>query len=194
MFHLSDSVGIISWNATPGKACGATLGDICNTSEVRGRRPDLCHLLSSPPPSHHLFPLFSSAVLPFLSPLHRCTSRCWRHRHCTGKLLVGPLMMSNSYARCYGAIFCCRSNHASDVCVWFFFSLTCCRLNRKPAGCRGCAEQGQCFTQLCRWTSTEILKTALSVSAGVALAHLTAHLPANYYRWHKPAQRSFKNQ
>ncbi|XP_056287391.1 neuronal membrane glycoprotein M6-b-like [Pseudoliparis swirei] len=25
--------GIIPWNATPGKACGATLGDICNTSE-----------------------------------------------------------------------------------------------------------------------------------------------------------------
>lgn len=36
MFHLSDPVGIIPWNATPGKACGATLGDICNTSEVRG--------------------------------------------------------------------------------------------------------------------------------------------------------------
>lgn len=28
--------GIIPWNATPGKACGSTLGDICNTSEVRG--------------------------------------------------------------------------------------------------------------------------------------------------------------
>lgn len=27
--------GIIPWNATPGKACGSTLGDICNTSEVR---------------------------------------------------------------------------------------------------------------------------------------------------------------
>ncbi|KAG7271261.1 hypothetical protein CRUP_003492 [Coryphaenoides rupestris] len=25
--------GIISWNAVPGKACGATLGEICNTSE-----------------------------------------------------------------------------------------------------------------------------------------------------------------
>ncbi|KAM6985497.1 glycoprotein M6Bb isoform 2-T2 [Aplochiton taeniatus] len=25
--------GIIPWNATPGKACGSTLGDICNTSE-----------------------------------------------------------------------------------------------------------------------------------------------------------------
>lgn len=25
--------GIIPWNATPGKACGATLGEICNTSE-----------------------------------------------------------------------------------------------------------------------------------------------------------------
>lgn len=39
MFHLSDPVGIIPWNATPGKACGATLGEICDTSEVRG--PDL---------------------------------------------------------------------------------------------------------------------------------------------------------
>lgn len=29
--------GIIPWNATPGKACGSTLGDICNTSEVRAR-------------------------------------------------------------------------------------------------------------------------------------------------------------
>uniref|UniRef100_A0A8C1S305 Glycoprotein M6Bb n=1 Tax=Cyprinus carpio TaxID=7962 RepID=A0A8C1S305_CYPCA len=26
--------GIIPWNATPGKACGSTLGDICNTSEI----------------------------------------------------------------------------------------------------------------------------------------------------------------
>ncbi|KAG9349295.1 hypothetical protein JZ751_027738 [Albula glossodonta] len=25
--------GIIPWNSTPGKACGSTLGDICNTSE-----------------------------------------------------------------------------------------------------------------------------------------------------------------
>lgn len=31
------ATGIIPWNATPGKACGSTLGDICNTSEVRGR-------------------------------------------------------------------------------------------------------------------------------------------------------------
>ncbi|KAG9334435.1 hypothetical protein JZ751_007692 [Albula glossodonta] len=28
-----DSICIIPWNATPGKACGSTLGDICNTSE-----------------------------------------------------------------------------------------------------------------------------------------------------------------
>lgn len=27
--------GIIPWNATPGKACGLALGDICNTSDVR---------------------------------------------------------------------------------------------------------------------------------------------------------------
>uniref|UniRef100_A0A673LTG1 Glycoprotein M6Bb n=1 Tax=Sinocyclocheilus rhinocerous TaxID=307959 RepID=A0A673LTG1_9TELE len=26
--------GIIPWNATPGKACGSTLADICNTSEL----------------------------------------------------------------------------------------------------------------------------------------------------------------
>lgn len=32
-----DPAGIIPMNATPGKACGATLGEICNTSEVRGR-------------------------------------------------------------------------------------------------------------------------------------------------------------
>lgn len=31
------TTGIIPWNATPGKVCGSTLGDICNTSEVRGR-------------------------------------------------------------------------------------------------------------------------------------------------------------
>lgn len=48
MFHRSDPAGLIPWNATPGKACGATLGDICNTSEVRGRRPALFHLLSPP--------------------------------------------------------------------------------------------------------------------------------------------------
>ncbi len=30
------AAGIIPWNATPGKACGSTLGDICNTNEVRG--------------------------------------------------------------------------------------------------------------------------------------------------------------
>lgn len=56
MFHLSDPVGIIAWNATPGKACGATLGDICNTSEVRGHRPGLLRLLSSLPPSPHFYP------------------------------------------------------------------------------------------------------------------------------------------
>lgn len=31
------ATGIIPWNATPGKACGSTLGDICNSSEVRAR-------------------------------------------------------------------------------------------------------------------------------------------------------------
>ena len=31
----SMATGIIPWNATPGKACGSTLDDICNTSEVR---------------------------------------------------------------------------------------------------------------------------------------------------------------
>uniref|UniRef100_A0A8C7GB14 Neuronal membrane glycoprotein M6-b-like n=1 Tax=Oncorhynchus kisutch TaxID=8019 RepID=A0A8C7GB14_ONCKI len=30
---VPDRVGIIPWNATPGKACGSTLGDICSTSE-----------------------------------------------------------------------------------------------------------------------------------------------------------------
>lgn len=29
------ATGIIPWNATPGKACGSTLGEICSTSEVR---------------------------------------------------------------------------------------------------------------------------------------------------------------
>lgn len=112
--HLSDPVGIIPWNATPGKACGATLGDICNTSEVRGHRHDRFHLLSPPPVTYSLFP---PAVLPVLPPLHCRASRCRRHRHRTGKLLVVKLMMSNSYARCYGAIFRCPSNRASDVCV-----------------------------------------------------------------------------
>lgn len=31
------AAGIIPWNATPGKACGSMLSDICNTSEVRAR-------------------------------------------------------------------------------------------------------------------------------------------------------------
>ncbi len=31
------ATGIIPWYAIPGKACGSTLGDICDTSEVRGR-------------------------------------------------------------------------------------------------------------------------------------------------------------
>lgn len=38
------------------------------------------------------------------------------------------------------------------VCV---FSLTSCRLKKKPAGCCVCAEEGQCFTQLCGWTGPQ---------------------------------------
>lgn len=35
--HIFPAAGIIPWNATPGKACGSTLSDICNTNEVRAR-------------------------------------------------------------------------------------------------------------------------------------------------------------
>lgn len=91
-FHLSDPAGIIPWNATPGKACGATLGDICSTSEVRGHWPDLLaffpFLISPLPPSP--ISLSSSTVLPVLPPLHRCFSRGRSHRHRIGKLLMNP--------------------------------------------------------------------------------------------------------
>lgn len=111
MFHLSDPTGIIPWNATPGKACGATLGDICNTSEVRGRRPDL------PPPTSIfpslIFPL-SSPVLPVLPPLHRRAGRRRCHRHRAGKPLITSL--SEKDARCYhGVLIRCRSNATSHV-------------------------------------------------------------------------------
>ncbi len=94
MFHLSDLIGIIPWNATPGKACGATLGDICNTSEVRGDWPDLFFFFPfvCPFPSPTNFP-FSPTVLPVLPPLHRCICRRRCHRHRIGKLLVIPLIM-----------------------------------------------------------------------------------------------------
>lgn len=61
MFHPSDPVGIIPMNATPGKACGATLGEICNTSEVRGRWPYNLLLCS-------VFHLCLPANAPLLSP------------------------------------------------------------------------------------------------------------------------------
>lgn len=35
-FRLFDPAGVIPLNATPGKACGTTLTDICSTSEVSG--------------------------------------------------------------------------------------------------------------------------------------------------------------
>lgn len=37
------TTGIIPWNATPGKACGSTLGDICNTNEVRRACANITH-------------------------------------------------------------------------------------------------------------------------------------------------------
>uniref|UniRef100_A0A667WB86 Glycoprotein M6B n=1 Tax=Myripristis murdjan TaxID=586833 RepID=A0A667WB86_9TELE len=43
--------GIIPWNATPGKACGSTLGDICNTSECSSFS---LHFLSVSPQIHYL--------------------------------------------------------------------------------------------------------------------------------------------
>ncbi|CAL8388676.1 unnamed protein product [Boreogadus saida] len=63
--------GIIPWNATPGKACGAALGEICDTSEVTEHRspPRISLLLPSLLLST---PLFSSPVLPshlFSTPL-----------------------------------------------------------------------------------------------------------------------------
>lgn len=46
---------------------------------------------------------------------------------------------------------------------------------------------------VCRM-SMEILKTALSISAGVVLGQLTAQFSANYYRWQKQTHSSFENQ
>lgn len=91
MFHLSDPVGIIPWNATPGKACGATLGEICDTSEVRGRRPDLLFyfIFLALSPLIPSLPL-SSAVLPVLPPLHRRAGRRRCHRHRIGKPVMIP--------------------------------------------------------------------------------------------------------
>ena len=84
-FHLSDPAGIIPWNASPGKACGATLGEICNTSEVRGHSPSS----SSRPLSHLSVPSLTRfsllTVLPVLPPLHRRSSRRRSHRHRAGK-------------------------------------------------------------------------------------------------------------
>lgn len=145
MFHLSDPVGIIPWNATPGKACGATLGDICNTSEVRGQRPDLFpSTFPFLPPTNLTFP---STVLPVLSPLHCRVGRRRGHRHCTGKPLVIPLITCFSkYARCHGMIIRCRGNLASHVfrCVIPPAEVQTCRL---PVLHECVHRQGQCFTR-----------------------------------------------
>ena len=112
MFHLSDPAGIIPWNATPGKACGATLGDICNTSEVRGCRPDPRPHSPSFHPS--LIFLLSSTVLPVLPPLHRGAGRRRCHRHRVGKPPITSL--SEKDAHCYhGVLIRCHSNAASHV-------------------------------------------------------------------------------
>lgn len=89
-FHLSDPAGVIPWNATPGKACGSTLGDICNTSEVSGRRPlDLILFMFICFPSPR-WRLLWFTVLPVVPPLHRGAGRRRRHRHRIGKLLMIP--------------------------------------------------------------------------------------------------------
>lgn len=96
--------GIIPWNATPGKACGSTLGDICNTSEVRGllsTRSCKCNIGSRRAvedvtestlfnwrviTAACLFP-----VLPVLSPVHRSVRWGWSHCDRSGKLLLRSL-------------------------------------------------------------------------------------------------------
>lgn len=88
----------------PGKACGSTLGDICATSEVRGRFYNQTHSHERPQVPQKMtaavlireivFSLFLVAVLPVLSPIHRSVRR--RRSHCdrSGKLPSGLFILS----------------------------------------------------------------------------------------------------
>lgn len=139
----SHSSGIIPWNATPGKACGSTLGEICNTSEVR--QPEsliyshlfsflpfasfLCSLCKWKPKcnfqnniltpvtlSTNWEPLLSSTVLPVLPSLYCCIRGCWCHSHCIGKLST---MMRSKCACCHDILIGCHGNRASRICDCF---------------------------------------------------------------------------
>uniref|UniRef100_A0A8C5CQM3 Glycoprotein M6B n=1 Tax=Gadus morhua TaxID=8049 RepID=A0A8C5CQM3_GADMO len=60
--------GIIPWNATPGKACGSTLEEICNTNEVRPSSPtDTRQLI------YMMATTYNFAVLKFKSREDCCT-------------------------------------------------------------------------------------------------------------------------
>lgn len=86
------ATGIIPWNATPGKACGSTLGDICNTSEVRDRLLST-HIHAAGEqermPWKALWRIITAAclfpVLPVLSPVHRSVRWGRSHRDRPGK-------------------------------------------------------------------------------------------------------------
>lgn len=115
------AAGIIPWNATPGKACGSTLGDICNTSEVRGRLLST-HIHTNATHQQrradwhgkYLFFLFLTVaclfpVLPVLSPVHRSVRRGRSHCDRSGKLPVQslhPLPFSPSLHGLYQQIMC----------------------------------------------------------------------------------------
>lgn len=134
------AIGIIPWNATPGKACGSTLGDICNTSEVRGC-PQSTHIhpnaiqtsamesreipSKSPPFVFFNWRIITVAcvfpVLPVLSPVHRCVR--WGRSHCdrSGKL---PLLSLHPFYLVHLCTVCinrscveCSSSHSHMVYV-----------------------------------------------------------------------------
>lgn len=146
--------GIIPWNATPGKACGSTLGDICSTNEVRGRlfstrscnrrvgrraaeeRPMLSRSLNwRLIPAARLLP-----VLPVLSPVHRSVRRGRSHCDRSGKL---PLQSLRPLPLVHLCMVCinrscveCSSSHSHVVYVtaprnithWLSLSSICCSI------------------------------------------------------------------
>lgn len=93
--------GIIPWNATPGKACGSTLGDICNSSDVRSRFYSI-HIAvgvcctgygtQTIVENNHFNSHFS--VLPVLSPVHRSVRWCRSHCDRPGKITFNFLFFS----------------------------------------------------------------------------------------------------
>lgn len=114
--HLSDPAGIIPWNATPGRACGATLGDICNTSEVRGCL--VCFVSFDLTRSFPSLTNFSSHPQFYLS--YHLYIVAFAGAGATVISLVKPhpiplIMCCSKYARCHGVLICCYSNPTSHV-------------------------------------------------------------------------------